>query len=75
MRIRTLKRRVCIKQLIGIYHEATAEYRAFAEACAPEGAWMREEIDAFPGTIPTLALVAASSLGYTPEELRAWGLL
>jgi len=25
--------------------------------------------------IPRLTSVAASSLGYTPEELRAWGLL
>lgn len=44
-------------------------------ACAQEGAFMPEELNAFPGQIPSLSLVAASSLGYTPEQLRAWGLL
>lgn len=88
--LRTLKLRAWLKQLTGIYHESTAQHVAFVEqccrppaaepedldpACAQEGAFMQAELDAFPGQIPSLSLVAASSLGYTPEQLRAWGML
>lgn len=75
MQLRTIKQRQCEKQLTGNADERTADYRAFAEACAEEGAWLSEELAEHPGTIPTLPAVAALSLGFTPEELRAWGLL
>ena len=87
--LNTIRRRQCVKQHIGIYHERTAEYRAFAEQCSAAAAphdfawddFVCEHVD--PETLhdqagdpfPSLSLVAAQSIGYTPEELRAWGLL
>ena len=89
--LRTLKLRAWIKQRTGTFHAGRCQHPASPRPFAwdsyvcdhvdPDTLLQMHEYEAQANApdlyqpIPRLTSVAASSLGYTPEELRAWGLL